>query len=627
MNAASHAMKPGNDVQSDAPVAMEVVRLDLRDVPEKLLRATSQRDSLTTSLEVIEEQIAQLISPVLIHYFDSSTGRGISPESTYHQTADLLLRVEHTAIVAACQSAIQQQCQQARRSNNDPGGIIVAAPVYGPNRAVDAVALVFSAGSLAEESRCSLLQVVAAHLTLLHSLSPVSAIEAENRTLAAVLELLAKLGRCADAHQAFTTVVAELRLYLAAQSVVLGFCSGAQRNCEVQAISGIADFKSDAELVRHLESTLDEALIRNTVTTWPPSLETERHSALAHQRLCAQTGCKALVTVPLRDDRGGAVGTLAVLLPHDLSQRPETLPFVRACETSLGACLWRWKQAGRSWRARVTETVRQKFKARRVAILLGAAGMLFMLLAMPVRYKVSCSATVQPATRRFVVAPFDAKLERALVGPGDVVSAGEVLALLDGRELRLEVASLTADVNRASKQSDAALATHNVAEAQQAQLEMERLNLKIRLLEQRMQQLEIKAPLAGVIASGDLRKAEGAPLSLGQSLFEVAPLEQMVVELSVPEDDIAYVVEGSEVTVRLDAYAGEPWTGTVTRIHPRSEIRDQRTVFVVEVMFDNTSAMLRPGMQGSAKIVGPPATLAWSWFHKPWHRLKAALSW
>ena len=451
------------------------------------------------------------------------------------------------------------------------------------------------------------------------------ATEADNRALSAVLELLVKLDRCKDAQQAFATVVAELRSHLEAQTVVVGLCQSAGRRCVVQAISGIAEFKADAELVRCIESALDEAVLRNALTIWPPPDDQDRHSALAHQRLCQFAGCKAVLTIPLRDHQARAIGALVVILPDDLSGRSEIIKFIRCCEVSLGACLWRWKEFGRSWQSRSRDTLRRRVPSAAIAI--GAIFLLAAVAAFPVRHRLSCNCTVQPVTRRFVASPFDGKLEHALVAPGDVVSKGQVLARMDGRELGLELASLTADLNRASKQSDAALATHNISEAQLAQLEMDRIELKIQLLQQRAQQLDIKAPLAGVVVSGDLRKAEGAPLSTGQTLFEVAPLEAMVVEVSIPEDDIAYVQVGAEVKVRLDACADEPQVGTIARIHPRSEIRDERPVFIAEVRLSTAHRIFRPGMQGSARIDGPRASLAWSWLHKPWHKLIVALGW
>ena len=127
--------------------------------------------------------------------------------------------------------------------------------------------------------------------------------------------------------------------------------------------------------------------------------------------------------------------------------------------------------------------------------------------------------------------------------------------------------------------------------------------------------------------SGDLEKAEGAPLTTGQSLFEIAPLDKMIVEVAVVEDEIAHVSPGMPVVIRLDAYPGQSWKATLQRIHPRSEIRDNESVFIAELTLTNPQGLLRPGMNGRAKITGKRHPLAWNLFHRPWEYLLQSLGW
>ena len=63
------------------------------------------------------------------------------------------------------------------------------------------------------------------------------------------------------------------------------------------------------------------------------------------------------------------------------------------------------------------------------------------------------------------------------------------------------------------------------------------LDLKLELLESRSKKLEIKSPIRGIVLRGDQKRAEGMPVTLGQNLFEVAPLDKMVVEVAIPERD------------------------------------------------------------------------------------------
>ncbi|MBC8868089.1 MAG: efflux RND transporter periplasmic adaptor subunit [Planctomycetes bacterium] len=229
--------------------------------------------------------------------------------------------------------------------------------------------------------------------------------------------------------------------------------------------------------------------------------------------------------------------------------------------------------------------------------------------------------------RRYVAAPFDGTLESTFASPGDVLSQGDLLARMDAREMQWELDGLLAEYHRVSKKRDSAMANAQVAEAQLAKLEMDRIELRTQLLEHRIRHLEIRSPIDGIVVRGDLEKAEGAPLTVGQSLFEIAPLGEMVVEIAVPEDEIQYVVPGSRVVLRLDAYPGSKWDATVSKIHPRSEMWDERNVFIAECIIQDSRGVLRPGMKGRAKITGPRRPLAWNLFHRPYEKLAQMWGW
>jgi multidrug resistance efflux pump len=156
---------------------------------------------------------------------------------------------------------------------------------------------------------------------------------------------------------------------------------------------------------------------------------------------------------------------------------------------------------------------------------------------------------------------------------------------------------------------------------------MERLELQIQLLEHRVKNLAIRSPIDGVVVSGDLERAEGAPLTIGQTLFEIAPLDQMRVELNIPQEEIARVAQKMPVAINLDALPDGMISGEIERIHPQAELRDNASVFVADLAMDNPGGRLRPGMNGWAKVTSDHRALAWVLFHKPWSSVKRILAW
>ena len=116
-------------------------------------------------------------------------------------------------------------------------------------------------------------------------------------------------------------------------------------------------------------------------------------------------------------------------------------------------------------------------------------------------------------------------------------------------------------------------------------------------------------------------------MTRGETLFEIAPLGQMVVEIAVPEEDISHVEVGMEADFFFHAIPNRRWRGTVSKVHPQAEIRDHDNVFVAEVALEDTESLLRPGMRGRARIYGHRHMLGWNLFHKAYYAVQRSVGW
>jgi multidrug efflux pump subunit AcrA (membrane-fusion protein) len=256
-----------------------------------------------------------------------------------------------------------------------------------------------------------------------------------------------------------------------------------------------------------------------------------------------------------------------------------------------------------------------------------------VLLGWPFHALIRADCRLAPTVKRVVAAPFQGTLKKSFVRPGDHVAEDQPLAELDNRELKLKEAELTAARDRALKQRDKAMSNEgegaDFAAAQLATLEAQSVGRELDLVQRRIASLQLQAPLAGVIVSGDLRRAEGQPVQQGQVLFEVAPLDEMLLEIDVPDRDISRVRQGMPVRFRLEAFAGEPWSGLVSKLHPQSEQRDGHNVFIAEAPVRNVDQKLelRPGMRGRAVIQGDRRPLVWILGHRLWEFIVTALFW
>ena len=277
------------------------------------------------------------------------------------------------------------------------------------------------------------------------------------------------------------------------------------------------------------------------------------------------------------------------------------------------------KKLHAAWKSRIG-----KLRSRLVLATVVLAG---SVLLFPTPFKVKCDVTVEPVIRRYIAAPFAGTLDKTFVEPGSIVKKDQVLAVMDERELRLELAGLEAELGASKKKRVAALATREAATAQLAALEVAQLETKIEALNNRLQHLSIQCPMDGVVVSGDLRRTEGAPLSIGQTLFEIAPLDRMIAEIAVPQDEVGHVQSGMAVELRFDAFPGQTWQGELVKVHPRAELRDQSTVFIAEVNLANSDNRLSPEMRGRAKIETSQRAVGWILFHRSANALAQRMGW
>lgn len=239
--------------------------------------------------------------------------------------------------------------------------------------------------------------------------------------------------------------------------------------------------------------------------------------------------------------------------------------------------------------------------------------------------KVSGTATLAPAVRRVYTAPFDrAILRETLVLPGQIVRKGELLFRFEDEELQLSLREARSRFTAAQAKMQVSFAEQKIADYQMAKAESEELAAQIELLESRIRQASVLATFDGVVLSGDLRQQIGSPFQMGQTLLEVAPLDELLLLVQVEQGDVALVRVGQEGTFATRARPSETLHFTVEKVRPMSEVHEQSNVFVVEANIPNTEGWLRPGMEAAANIRAGQHNITYVWTRKlaDWLRMK-----
>ena len=390
------------------------------------------------------------------------------------------------------------------------------------------------------------------------------------------------------------------------------------------AISNSDTLPEDPTLIDSIESAMAEGLCRNVDSFWPPA-DDASYGLLCHSRLAEKMDAAYVATIPLCDSDGTNYGIVQCVSPHPLQGR--AVRFLQSCSVPFGSTLSLVKRAEENRVQQFLTSIKTGYRKQKTKTVLKCLGAIFLLGMIPLPYKVNSSCEVQPTTRRFISAPFDAQLKESLVEPGDIVVQGQALAQLDEKEINLELAEVKAEYHRATKKRDGFVASHESGDARLAQHEAEMYQARNDLLVHRANSLELCSPIDGIVIAGDHKNAEGMPVKTGQSMFEVAPLNNLTVDLFVPDKDVRYVEPGMTVKIRLDAFPFQSWNGVVENVHPAAEIRQDENVFVATVNIENANGQLRPGMQGSAKTKSHWRPIWWNFFHKPAAKCLRVVGW
>src|SRR5262245_50724429 len=219
-------------------------------------------------------------------------------------------------------------------------------------------------------------------------------------------------------------------------------------------------------------------------------------------------------------------------------------------------------------------------------------------------FTIGGSGTVQPHTTIVMTARDAARVLQVPVDLGYLVKVDDLLAELDDRVFvaNLETAKATAlhadnQLRRMeallrqgySSPADTEKARTDAAAAHQAvvQAEIDLANTKIR------------SPAVAVVLSRTVNPGENT--AVGQELFQLGTIEEVMMVAQVSEDQIGFVALGMRGEVGTNAFPGETFVGKVVKI-AAGEIATTRT-FGVYILIANKDLRLKPGNTGYARIV------------------------
>jgi HlyD family secretion protein len=238
----------------------------------------------------------------------------------------------------------------------------------------------------------------------------------------------------------------------------------------------------------------------------------------------------------------------------------------------------------------------------------------------------SASGAIEPVLTVDVKSKASGEIIEMHVETGDDVRSGQLLATIDPRIPRNNLAQADANLAVAEAQLGNAKAQLQRADTlykSQAITETEYENAKLAYANanaaviraktdlenarDRMTDTRIRAPLNGTIIAknvelGTVISSPTQDVGGGTVLFKMANLDTVQIRTLVDETDIGKVAAGLAASITVDAYPNGPFEGAVLKIEPQATVQQNVTMFPVLVRIANPNHLLKPGMNTEVEI-------------------------
>lgn len=202
-----------------------------------------------------------------------------------------------------------------------------------------------------------------------------------------------------------------------------------------------------------------------------------------------------------------------------------------------------------------------------------------------------------------VSADLPGTVDRIAFDSGRSVRKGDVLAELDTRQERAQLAAIEAqrELARLNYNRLKGLLSERVisqAEFDRAAAEQKQTDAQVGEILATIERKTIRAPFSGVLGIRQVNL--GQYLAAGDPLVPLQSLHPIYVNFGVPQQDLAQVRVGHKVRLSANDLAGVELAGRVTAL---DSVVDQTTRNVqVQATLDNPAGTLRPGMFVQAEL-------------------------
>lgn len=530
--------------------------------------------------------------------------------------------LENPTLRSVCQLAAESQSAEVNR--NDSMSIIATPVIEHSEQHIDKCVCLTFDNRIENVDTCELFAQLIA--TAVGRLSEKKS-DDPNATRPSIDRQLAKLIATITSSDKPTKAAENLAMglcrALTAESVAVGLCDKRSK------IKLVCAFDKNQTKIAHAEkgrfhAAMNDALKNDRILVYPNSNALTFEQTHGTKRLHAGYQDSTIVSTPLRTKFGQTIGVATcVVADTDNELLQQKVQYLKSISSCLADCIECNQRAAKTALQRVWTGLKNAIGSRTSLVMfviyMAAAG----IMAIPVPHRIECEAVLEPAVKRHLVSPDHGIIREVLVKPGQVVRAQQLLAQMEDSHLIAQRDELMFQRNMLLEQIQS---NHSDTESPTIlDLEIQKLEEKIARLSQKIFDCRIYSPIDGIVIEGNYHDSTNAPVKLGESLLVVAPMDELIVRLDVPQQHYQYVGTAQDVSIKLESQGTKPLTGKIESLQPNVKRVNGKNIFVANVHMQNPGP-LRPGMTGVAHIKEQNRAIGWILVRRGWKTLTQAFN-
>lgn len=210
---------------------------------------------------------------------------------------------------------------------------------------------------------------------------------------------------------------------------------------------------------------------------------------------------------------------------------------------------------------------------------------------------ITATGTIRAFKENHIGPASPGRINKIYVEVGDKVKKGDILVQMDRTQLQqvqVQFETLKQNMERMDTLLNIGSISKQKHEQLKAQYDITKTNLDFL-----SENTRLVAPINGIITGkyqndGEIFSMAPNPMIGKAAIVSVMQINPLKVFINVSESYFPEIKEGMKAKIRLDIYPEEEFTGKIYLIHPT--IDPMTRTFTIEIIMDNNSLRLRPGM-------------------------------